>query len=342
MLRKMFVVSLVVTTLSIVSSVATEAETNIPVTGSALTPEWKKYNEQAEAQKAPKLLYVVTCKKMTKAKGKADKPKKITDNFKLKDKKLYVYTNWTNVFGPHTYSLKVYDPRKVLFYEWDCNFRHAGPGWWLWSPLFIKNAPASKLPGKWTAEISMDGILATKKEFSIGDTDVQYKQILLDKEAPAIGFSKFVVRGSSGKRFDWELPNFLARMMTVDYPNYRVLLPWTVNKDISVPPDMKIEDFVNNTINSEIFSDFVSKHNVSLFIMGSAYDGGTFGERKSFHVYIIDAKAKTIVRHCKTTWISKKARHDNVTDLIVSACNKVYRKMMKKAGHDIENILGRK
>ena len=119
-------------------------------------------------------------------------------------------------------------------------------------------------------------------------------------------------------------------------------MPWTINKEISVPPDIKIEDFINNTINSKMFSDFASKHNVRLFIMGSAYDGGSYGESKRFHVYIIDAKAKAIVRYCKKTLTSKRSRHENVGDLIIAACNKVHRKMMKKAGHDIENILGRK
>jgi len=318
---------------------ATKTGTVLPPTGIPQTSEWIAYNDQAETNNAPKLVYLVTCEKL--AKSKPRKPLKITDHFSLTDKKAYIYTRWTNVFGPHVFKLKNYDPRGVLFGEWETSYTYAGPNWNVWASKRIKDAPSSRLPGEWTTEIYMDGILAARKKTVIGHTNVRYKKISLGKEVPAVGVIRFVPKGEKGKRFDYELPNFIARMMTIDYPNYRVIMPWEIRKEIEIPNDVKLENYINSLMNTHLFSDFVTDHNINLLIAGSAYDGGQYGERKRFEVYIIDVKSRVIAKHFKTTWTSKKARH-GVDGIIIYSCNKVYRVMMEEAKYDIERILAKK
>lgn len=293
MLRGLPTIYLILTTLFIMSCEATRTGTILPPTGSPQTSEWIAYNDQAQTNNTPKLIYFVTCKKL--AKSKPTKPLKITDHFSLTDKKAYIYTRWTNVFGPHVFKVKNYDPRGVLFGEWEVNYTFAGPNWYLWAPMSIKDAPASRLPGEWTTEIYMDGILAARKKTVIGHTNVRYKKTSLVKEVPAVGVIKFVPKGERGKRFDNELPNFIAQMMTIDYPNYRVIMPWEIRKEIEIPNDVKLEDYINSLMNTHLFSDFVTDHNINLLIAGSAYDGGQYGERKRFEVYIIDVKSRAIV-----------------------------------------------
>lgn len=345
MLRKSFMLNLILGTLCIFSFIITKTGNALPPTGSQLTPEWIQYNKQATEKNLPKLTYMVTCKEVTGQK-QSKEPREITDNFLLNDIKACVYLRWRNVLGSPVSTFKIYDPRGVLFQEWERTFKLKKPRWNQWFPLFIKDAPTSKLPGKWTAEILMDGVLAARKEFVIGDANVQYKQITLGKDAPAVGVFPFIAKEERGKWFDMELPNFIAQMMTIDYPDYRVILPRTIYKEIAIPNEAKIEDFVNDTISSRVFDDLVANNNINLCIAGSALcrRRSSLSEPHSayFDIFIIDVKSKAVVKQFRATWHSVRPYKDEKYLYILHACKSAYKTLMKKAKHDIEKILTKK
>jgi hypothetical protein len=316
-----------------------------PPTGSPLTPEWIKYNEQAETKNLPRLSYLVTCKKITGPK-KSKEPEEITDTFSLKDRMACVYVRWSDVSGSPVCTLRIYDPRGVLFKEWERTFKRKKPVWNQWFRHWIKDAPASKLPGKWTAEILMDGVLAARKEFVIGDTNVQYKQISYDKNVSAISVFPFVPAGDRGKMFDYEAPTLIAQMMSIDYPDHRVILPSEIDNEITVPTHVKIEEFVNDTINSKVLDDLITKYNINLFIAGSAraYGRTTRGEKFTvkFDIFIIDGKSKAVAKKFDKSWSPVRDYKDARDLLILHACSSVYKTLMKKAKDDIEKILTKK
>lgn len=342
MYRRLSIISLILGIFCLLTFLTPKSPSAAPPTGSPLTPEWIKYNEQAETKNLPRLTYLVTCKSVT-GPEKAKEPKEITDNFSLKDSMACVYVRWSNVLGSPVCTLRIYDPRGVLFIEWERTFKGEKPAWNQWFRHWIKDAPASKLPGKWTAEIFMDGVLAARKEFVIGDTNVQYKQISYGKNVSAVSVFPFVSEGAGGKMFDYEAPTLIAQMMSIDYPDYRVILPSEIDNEITVPAHVKIEDFVNDTINSKVLDDLISKHNINLFIAGSARAEMKKHRREKFAVefdiFIIDGKSKSVVKQFHTTWLPIRKYKLEKELLILHACSSVYETLMKKAKDDIEKIL---
>ena len=343
MYRNSSITSLILGIFCLLTFLTPKSPSAAPPTGSPLTPEWIKYNEQAETKNLPRLTYLVTCKRITGPK-KSKEPKEITDNFSLKDRMACVYVRWSNVLGSPVCILRIYDPRGVLFKEWERTFKGKKPAWNQWFRHWIKDAPASKLPGKWTAEIFMDGVLAVRKEFVIGETNVQYKQISYGKNVSAVSVFPFVPEGAGGKMFDYEAPTFIAQMMSIDYPDYRVILPSEIDNEITVPAHVKIEDFVNDTINSKVLDDLISKHNINLFIAGSARAERRMHRKAEtftveFDIFIIDGKSKSVVKQFHTTWSPIRAYKREKDLLILHACGSVYKMLMKKAKDDIEKIL---
>ncbi len=133
---------------------------------------------------------------------------------------------------------------------------------------------------------------------------------------------------------------------THPYPDYRVILPRTIYKEIAIPNEAKIEDFVKDTINSKVFDDMVTNHNIKLCIAGSA-----LCRRKSsqsdphsayFDIFIIDVKSKAVVKQFRATWYSSRPYKGEKYLYILNACKSAYKTLMKKAKHDIEKILTKK
>jgi hypothetical protein len=345
MYRRLSITSLILGILCLLTFLTPKSPGAAPPTGSPLTPEWIKYNEQAETKNLPRLSYLVTCKKVTGPK-KSKEPEEITDTFSLKDKMACVYVRWSNVSGSPVCTLRIYDPRGVLFKEWERTFKRKKPVWNQWFRHWIKDAPASKLPGKWTAEILMDGVLAARKEFVIGDTNAQYKQISYDKNVPAVTVFPFIPEGDRGKMFDYEAATLIAQLISIDYPDYRVILPSRIDNEITVPTHVKINDFVNDTINSKVLDELITKHNINLFIAGSARaDSRTIrGDRFTveFDIFIIDGKSKAVVKQIHKTWSPTRDYKGEKALFILHACGSTYKTLMKKAKDDIEEILTQK
>lgn len=345
MYRRLSITSLILGIICLLTFLAPKSPRAAPPTGSPLTPEWIKYNEQAEMKNLPRLSYLVTCKKVTGPK-KSKEPEEITDTFSLKDKMACVYVRWSNVSGSPVCTLRIYDPRGVLFKEWERTFKRKRPVWNQWFRHWIKDAPASKLPGKWTAEILMDGVLAARKEFVIGDTNAQYKQISYDKNVPAVTVFPFIPEGDRGKMFDYEAATLIAQLISIDYPDYRVILPSRIDNEITVPTHVKINDFVNDTINSKVLDELITKHNINLFIAGSARaDSRTIrGDRFTveFDIFIIDGKSKAVVKQIHKTWSPTRDYKGERALFILHACGSTYKTLMKKAKDDIEEILTQK
>ena len=209
-----------------VTEAASQDKVVLPATGSSMTPEWKQYNEQAEAKGAPLLKYVVTAKEMTPT--KEPEPKEIQDTFSLTDDRLYVYTSWVNVKDGSKYGIRMYDPRGVLFYESDRVYRFGTEKWSLWDALYIKGWPAARVPGKWRADIFMDGILAKTKEFVIGSESRRYEQTARKDDSPTIGvYPYFVDAVRYGLTFSTNtplLPLYISQMLTIDFEAGRVVI----------------------------------------------------------------------------------------------------------------------
>lgn len=343
MQKNISVTALILIAFFILSCVATKTATKLPLTGSPQSPEWKEYNNQAKTKDGPQLTYLVTCKELVKI-NSSRKPEKVTDLFSKNDKFFHVYRSWTNVQGKHISGIKIYDPRGMLYRESEITFSFKGPGWNIYSTLPIRKSAASRLPGKWKAEIFMDGELAAIKEFIIESADIELKQISWDKNTPSIGVIKFIPKGGAAKRFDYEMPEFIERMLSVDYPNYRKVGVWEINKSINIPPTIELKNYIPELLNSDMFAELVNKHKIKLFIAGSAYDGGMYNEDKIFKIYIIDAKSKTIAKQLTIRWSSSHygVGADSSYEITINSCNKVYKTIIAEAKHEIESILHQK
>ncbi len=337
MLKQLLNIALVLQAVIILSCVTTTKSSKAIISGSEMTPEWIQYNKESDVNNAPKLVYLATCKKVSGPAG-GKKAEGITDYFSLKDDKFYVFVRWKNVFDKHVNKLKVFDPRGVLFKEWDSTYSFSGSSWKLWSYIYIKNAPAARIPGKWTAEIYMDDKLAARKSFSIGDTNPTYKKIVYNNDAPAIAVAKFTYKGKAGDRFAWRMPNYIARMLTVDYPKNKVILPSEVMKYLSLSNIDSLENSIHNIVRSPLLRDLIDQHNVKLIILGSIYDDGYVGETKTFKTYIIDTEKQLVA--CKSTcyWSSLHDYENNQSQLIKYGSHLIYKKTLKEGKQQFEKL----
>ena len=300
-----------------------------PLSGSEMTTEWINFNKQADINNTPKLVYLATCRKVIEPNGIA-KTDDITSHFSLKDEKFYVFTRWSNVFDKHLFKLKVLDPRGVLFKEWDSLYSYNGPGWNLWSYIFIRNAPAARLPGKWTAEIYMDNRMAAKKEFYLGNNNTLYEKIAFDSKTPAIAVARFQYTGNGGKRFSWRMPDYIARMLSIDYPECKVVLPSEVMRYCSLSNIDNLEGYIKNIAQSPLLDDLIERYNIELLILGSINDDAIVGETKIFKTYIIDTKNKAVLNKTTTYWSSLHTYKDNFSQLILYGSSLVYDKTIKE------------
>lgn len=182
----------------------------------------------------------------------------------------------------------------------------------------------------------MDGVLAARKKIVIGSEDIEYEQLSLGKEVPAIGVFQFLPKGRKGTKFKWRLPNFVARMFTIDFPNYRVIFPRTLRNEVAMPSG-KLEDVVNGLMESEMFNDVIRNHNIRVLIAGSVYDDGYIGQDKISEIVIIDAKSKSITKKLSIRWAS--FRDMSFSSLYTGLCNHVYKNIIKKTKDDIDSIL---
>lgn len=321
----------------ILSCSATKSISKHPLTGSEMSTEWIEYNKQAAQTNSPKLVYLATCKKVGGPSGKK-KAVDITDHFSLKDERFYVFCQWKNIFGKHVFKLKVFDPRGVLFKNWDCLYSYSDTTWKLWSYEFIENAPAARIPGKWTAEIYMDDKLAAKKTFTIGSSSSTHSKVVYTQNTPAIAVAKFIYKGDGGHRFGTNLPDYIAQMLTIEYPNCRVILPSEVMKFLSLSQIESIENSTDNIINSPLLDDFFGRKNIKLLIIGSVYDDGLVGETKTFKVNIIDAKNRTVVCETKTLWSSLHNYKYNPDQLIMHGSQSVFKKISKEGKRYFESL----
>jgi hypothetical protein len=133
-------------------------------------------------------------------------------------------------------------------------------------------------------------------------------------------------------------------MMSIDYPNYRMVGPWEINKSLSIPTDIELKKFINKLLKSDIFIDLVNKYNIRLLIAGSAYDEGIYNKDKIFTVFIVNAKSKTIAKQLTIRWSSSfyGIGGESSYEIITSSCQKVYKTILSDAKLEIERILQQK
>lgn len=306
----------------------------LPATGSPMTPEWKQYNDQAEAKGAPLLKYVVTAKEMTPTKER--EPAQIQDIFSLTDDQLYIYTSWINVRGRPRYGIRIYDPRGVHYYERESIYRFGTEKWNLWDNLYVKGWPAARVPGKWRAEILMNGILAKTKEFHIGSDSRRYDQPTRKDGGSTIGVYPYFVDASvKGLTFRTNtplLPLYLSQMLTIDFENRRVVMPFQLRKDL-VDPKVKYDDVKNflmqelNSPDSE-WNAMVKKHKLDFVLIGKVYDATTYDEEKEATIYLVDVAASKI-KEVKATYRSQRARERTAFEVRANFYRAIYEEIVK-------------
>jgi len=319
-----------------VTEAASQDKVVLPATGSPMTPEWKQYNEQAEARGAPLLKYVVTAKEMTPTKGR--EPKEIQDTFSPTDDRLYVYTAWVNVKERSKNEIRIYDPRGVVFYGAERVYQFATERWTIRDPLYIRGWPAARLPGKWQAQIFMDGILAKTKEFAIGSETRRYERRAMKEGGLAIGVYPIFVDAESRYGITFRtnaslMPLYISQMLTIDFEDHRVVMPFQLRRGI-VNPKVKYDD-VEKFLIQEVKSPdsewnaMIKKHKLDLVIAGKAYDSATLEEEKEATIYVINTKTKDI-KEIKASY--KSHRGSDRTDLQVRAnfYQEVYNQIVKQ------------
>jgi hypothetical protein len=136
----------------------------------------------------------------------------------------------------------------------------------------------------------------------------------------------------------------MAQMFCVDYPNYRVIGPRSIAKHITLPSIMKIDDFADSLLKTEVFADMVDNENIKLVILGSVYRASKVGDRTTYEIAIVDAQSKTVVKQLTTSWkldrkYTEEAGQKQTAQYVSYQCNKVYKAIMKNAKREIENIL---
>jgi len=266
----------------------------LPASGSPLTPEWLEYNTRAEAKGAPILVYAVTAKELLRTKPR--EPSQITDTFSLDNEEVYVFTKWRAVKGRPIYHAKIYDPRGLVFHQSEIEYQFALGDWNIWTTLHVKGWPAARLPGRWRAEIFMDGSLALTKEFMIGSEMRSYEPRLVSADAPGIGVHPYFKDAETSYRDNSTLlPLYIAQMLMVDFPRYRIVTPFELRKDLPRPV-AKLDDY-GSLVKQEIQSPasywnrIIKKHGLGLLIAGKVYDPAFVGEEKEATLYLIGPKA---------------------------------------------------
>jgi hypothetical protein len=309
----------------------------IPATGSLVTPEWKQYNEQAEAKGAPLLKYVVTAKEMTRTKER--EPKDIQDTFSLKDDLLYVYTAWVNVKDRAKNEIKIYDPRGVLFYRAEKVYRFSTEKWTVWDPLYLSGWPATRLPGKWQAQIFMNGTLAKTKEFEIGSETRRYERKSIKESSPSIGVYPIFVDaeskyGATFRNNSSLMPLYISQMLTIDFEDRRLVMPFDLRSGM-ISPKVKYDDF-GKFLTQEVKSPdsewdaMIKKHGLDVLIAGKVYDTTAYEEEKEATIYVVKTGTKDI-KEIKASYKSMKAFDKTGFQVRANFYREVYDQIIKQA-----------
>lgn len=339
MVKRITIVGLLVLALKLsmgVTEAASQDKVVLPATGSPMTPEWKQYNEQAEAKGAPLLKYVVTAKEMTPTKER--EPSKIQDTFSPTDDYLHVYTSWVNVKDRSKYEIRIYDPRGVVFYASDRVYRFGTEKWNLWDALYIKGWPAARAPGKWDADIFMDGVLVKRKEFVIDSETRRYERTAGKEGGLAIGVYPYFVDAESryGVTFRTNaslLPLYISQMLTIDFEAHRVVMPFQLRKDIA-RPQVKYDD-LGNFLTQEVKSPdsewnaMVKKHKLDFVIAGKIYDSTTYEEEKEATIYLVNVLTRNI-REIKASYKSFRARERTGPEVRANFYQAIYDEIVKQ------------
>jgi hypothetical protein len=224
--------------------------------------------------------------------------------------------------------------------------------------MFIRDAPASKLPGKWKLELFMNRRLAVSKEIIIGDPSAKYEKIDLGKDSPAIGVVRFIPKGGERKQFaswnlargdktnwlSWNAAIWLAQMFCVEYPSCRVIGPRAIERQITLPTIMELDVFTESLLKSQTFAEMVDNENISLVVLGSLYRASRKGERTTYEIAIVDSKSKKVVKRLKTYWkldrdYKEQPGQKQSGEYVSHQCKKVYKEIMENANKEIISIL---
>lgn len=320
-------------------AVETAPKVILPVTGSPITPEWAEYNKQAEIKGAPLLMYAVTAKELSQT-TKPEEPRQIQDTFSLEDERLYVYTRWSNVHAKPRYEVKFYDPRGSLFLEWDRAYTFATGIWNVWTFLRIKGWPATRLPGKWRAEIFMDDSLALRNEFVIGSETHRYEQTVLRADAPTIGVHPYFIDAeTSGRENSTLLPLYISQMLMVDFDKYRVVTPFQLRREIGRPV-AKYAAY-GSVIREELrspYSQWISvaqKYKMDLLIAGAVHDPATLGEQKEATVYLISTRTRE-AKEIKAFYTSRRAFDRTGGEVIANFYQEIYNQIVKQGAEALK------
>ena len=318
-----------------VTGAAAQDRVVLPATGSAVTPEWKQYNAEADTKGAPLLKYVVTAKAMTQTKER--EPAQIQDMFSLTDNELYVYTSWINVKDGSKYSIRIYDPRGVLFDDAERVYRFGTERWNLWDSLHVKGWAAARVPGKWRADVLMNGTLATTKEFYIGSDARRHEPSPSKESGRTIGVYPYFVDtedriGTTVRDNSFRLPLYLAQMLTLDFEPQRVVMPFELRRTI-VNPKTKY-DGVRGFLNQELkageseWNAMVKKHNLDLVIAGRVYDRATYRDEKEATIYLVESRTMNI-KEIKASYKSLQERERTGFDVQANFYRAIYDEIFK-------------
>jgi hypothetical protein len=265
----------------------------------------------------------------------------LTDNFLLDDNKVVIYTKWKTVNASDEYKLNIIDPRGRLFQTWKLKAREARKTWRWWYKLYIKNAPASKLPGKWYVQIYMNDKFVTKKNFIIGQSNISYEKHTLKKDSPSIMVTPFLSKGKKDGTYGFSIPILIAQNLRVEYPGLKIVDPHVVSEELASPPKYeKPSDYIKKALVSELTHSLVKKYNVKMIITGYYKNPGKYDKRVKYSVFIIDTESKEIKKEIKCYIIPRSGKKWDVFK--VEGANKIYNIINEEGRNEINAILNRK
>lgn len=276
-------------------------DVDIPSSGSPITPEWKEYNRQAAINGAPLLRYIVTSKEIVRT--RPSKPNYIQNTFSPKNDRLFIFTKWTNVIGKPKYAIRIYDPRGIKLLERERVYPFSTKKWNTWDALYVKGWAAERLPGKWRAEIYMNDVFVTKKEFIIGSKTHHYNQKVEKENLLTIGVFPFLDSDKTNRKHAGRMPLYIAQMLTIDFEDYRVIMPYQF-WNYTLMPSAEYNDFKEFlaheiSLSESGWNEVISSHKLDFVITGKVYDPATTDEENEAIIYVIDTKNKN-VRTIKT------------------------------------------
>lgn len=313
---------------------------------------WQQYNRKAAQTNAPLLSYFSLCKDL-KYKKKLDGPVDETDTFSTDDKQFYFFTRWKNMDGRHHLRVAIYSPRSGLFDVRKFTFNGKGPNWKVARFYFIRNAPPSRIPGKWRCDIFMDGILAASKTFSIGDPGTQYPASHITPETPAIGVVLFEYNQSDGKpmkkKYAWRLSELIGQSLVADFPAYRIVLPSQIHHEFEITSSISLRNGIDGVLHAPLFDNLIKSNNIKLLLVGStdleALNGLKPPKVQTYidnYIYLIDAKQKKLIgKVYEPYYIYFKDFKERNNETIVEMSNAVYKKFIKKSRADIEQAMAK-